>query len=150
MVPLIIAIAIVLLDQLTKELVRDHFTALGDIVPVIPGFFNLTFVTNTGAAWGIFGGQNHWLSIFSVVMLVVMVIFRRHFLNDTWDHKLALGLMIGGIVGNLLDRVRLGYVTDFVHVYWRQHQWPDFNVADSAISIGIVLLLLDAVRSRPD
>jgi signal peptidase II len=64
--------------------------------------------------------------------------------------RIALSLVAGGAVGNLIDRVRLGYVTDFVHVYWRQHQWPDFNVADSAISIGIVLLLLDAVRSRPD
>jgi signal peptidase II len=56
----------------------------------------------------------------------------------------------GGAIGNLIDRVRLGYVTDFAHVYWRSHVWPDFNVADSAISIGIVLLILDAVRPRRD
>ena len=63
---------------------------------------------------------------------------------------LALALIAGGAVGNLIDRVRLGYVTDFVHVYWRGHQWPDFNVADSAITVGIVLLLVDAVRPQPD
>ena len=63
---------------------------------------------------------------------------------------MALALIAGGAVGNLIDRVRLGYVTDFVHVYWRGYQWPDFNVADSAITVGIVLLLVDAVRPEPE
>ena len=61
--------------------------------------------------------------------------------------RLALALVLGGAVGNLLDRVRLGYVVDFIHVYWRQHQWPDFNVADSAITVGVILLVFDILRS---
>ncbi|HEY8240202.1 MAG TPA: signal peptidase II, partial [Kiritimatiellia bacterium] len=121
-----------------------HFAGIGDGFAVIPGFFNLTFVTNTGAAWGIFGGQNHWLSAFSVVMLLVMVFFRRHFLNDTWDHKLALGLMIGGIIGNLLDRVRLGFVTDFLDFYIGQSHFPAFNIADSAICVGVGIYIISA------
>jgi signal peptidase II len=61
--------------------------------------------------------------------------------------RVALALVLGGAVGNLLDRLRLGYVVDFVHVYWRDHQWPDFNVADSAITVGVTLLVLDILRS---
>jgi signal peptidase II len=81
------------------------------------------------------------------VLLLVLAHWRR-LAEGPLSLRLALSLVAGGAIGNLIDRVRLGYVTDFVHVYWRSHVWPDFNVADSAISIGIVLLLLDAVRPR--
>jgi signal peptidase II len=88
------------------------------------------------------------LALLSGVVLLVVLAHWRRLAEGPILLRLALALIAGGAVGNLIDRVRLGYVTDFVHLHWRGHQWPDFNLADSAISIGIVLLLFDAVRSR--
>lgn len=143
MMPLLVAVLIAVSDQWTKAVVRASF-ALGESRPVIDGFFNLTYVRNTGAAWGILGGQNTSLTILSVVMLVLMVIFRRSFLGDTWEHRLALGLMAGGIIGNLHDRVRLGWVTDFFDFYFRAWHWPAFNIADAAICTGVGIYIISA------
>lgn len=143
MLPLIIAVIIALADQWTKDAVRASF-ALGESRPIIEGFFSFTYVRNTGAAWGILGGQNTSLTILSVVMLAAMVIFRRAFLSDTWEHRLALGLMLGGIVGNLMDRVRLGWVTDFFDFYVSVYHWPAFNIADAAICVGVGIYILSA------
>ena len=143
MLALIVAILVTVSDQWTKLVVRADF-ALGESRPVIDGFFNLTYVRNTGAAWGILGGQNTWLTMLSVVMLVLMVIFRRSFLSDTWEHRLALGLMLGGILGNLMDRVRLGWVTDFFDFYLGSWHWPAFNIADAAICTGVGIYILSA------
>jgi signal peptidase II len=90
------------------------------------------------------------LAILSGVVLLLVLAHWRRLAEGPVLLRIALALIAGGAVGNLIDRVRLGYVTDFVHIYWRDHQWPDFNLADSAISIGIVLLLLDAVRPRQE
>ncbi len=116
----------------------------GEGVPVIPGFFNLVYVRNTGAAWGMLGGLTGWLVVFSILMLLVIVIFRRSFLNDTLTHRFAFGFMIGGIVGNLIDRVRLQYVVDFLDFHAGVHHFPAFNVADSAICIGVGLYMITA------
>jgi len=145
MFPLLLAVAIAVLDQLTKQIVRDTF-AHGESLAVVAGFFNLTYVRNTGAAWGMLGGQNTSLTILSIVMLAVMLIFRRSFLSDSPLHRAALGLMAGGIIGNLMDRVRLGYVTDFLDFYVGPHHWPAFNVADSAICIGVGIYILTSMR----
>ncbi len=143
MLPLVIAFAIAVSDQWTKALVRGSFV-LGESRPVLDGFFNLTYVRNTGAAWGMFGGQNTSLTILSILMLAVMLLFRRSFLGDTWEHRVALGLMIGGIVGNLLDRIRLGWVTDFFDFYVKNWHWPAFNIADAAICIGVGIYVVSA------
>lgn len=143
MLPLLIAIAVAATDQWTKAIVRATF-ALGESRPVIDGFFNLTYVRNTGAAWGLFGGHNTSLTILSIVMLVIMILFRRSFLSDTWEHRVALGLMIGGIVGNLLDRFRLGWVTDFFDFYVKGWHWPAFNIADAAICVGVGIYVVSA------
>jgi signal peptidase II len=144
MLVLILGIAIAFFDQLTKHLVHLGF-ALGESRPVIPGFFDFTYVRNTGAAWGMLGGQNTALTILSIVMLVVMLVFRRSFLSDTWDHRVALGLMIGGIVGNLMDRMRFGYVVDFLDFHVGGYHWPAFNIADAAICIGVGIYILSAL-----
>jgi signal peptidase II len=78
-------------------------------------------------------------------MLVLMVVFRRSFLSDTWDHRLALGLMVGGILGNLLDRIRLRFVTDFLDFYVGSAHWPAFNIADAAICTGVGIYVLSAL-----
>ncbi len=138
-----LAAGIVFFDQITKQWVRDGF-ALGESRPVIDGFFNLTYVRNSGAAWGMFRDYPSVLIVLSFVMLALMVIFRRSFLSDTWDHALAMALMVGGIVGNLLDRIRLSAVTDFLDFHVRGWHWPAFNVADAAICIGVGIYILSA------
>jgi signal peptidase II len=146
MFPLVIMVVIVVSDQVAKEWVRSTFTH-GESMALIPGFFSLTYVRNTGAAWGMLGGYNTWLAVLSVVMLALMVIFRRTFLNDTAVHRTALGLMLGGILGNLLDRVRLNWVTDFLDFYVGSYHWPSFNIADAAICTGVGLYILTSWRS---
>ena len=144
MLVLILGVLITVLDQVTKYAVRVTF-AVGESRPVIQNFFDLTYVRNTGAAWGILGGQNASLMVLSVVMLAAILIFRRSFLSDTWEHRVALGLMVGGIVGNLMDRLRLGWVTDFLDFHYQGYHWPSFNVADSAICIGVGIYILSAM-----
>ncbi len=144
MLSLIVAILITVLDQVTKTLVRYSFV-LGESRPVINGFFDLTYLRNTGAAWGILGGHNTLLLFLSIIMLVLITLFRKSFLSDTWEHSLALGLLVGGIAGNLIDRVRLGYVVDFFNFHIAGYHWPVFNVADAAICVGVGIYIISAV-----
>ena len=149
-----IALAVIVLDQVTKALVR-HELRLYETHEIIPGLASLVHGRNVWMAFGVFSGgglpaQAVVLAILSGVVLLVVLAHWRRLAEGPILLRLALALIAGGAVGNLIDRVRLGYVTDFVHLYWREHQWPDFNLADSGISIGIVLLLLDAVRPRRD
>ena len=148
MTPLLVALGIILLDQVSKEWVR-HVLVLHDSIPVVPGFFNLTYIRNTGAAWGLFSGQNYALSLLALVMLLVLVMFRRKILPPGRIHRVALGFLCGGIVGNLFDRLRLDYVTDFLDFFWRSHHFPSFNVADSAICIGVGIYILSTLFTRP-
>ena len=141
MTPLLVAICVVLLDQASKEWVRGAFS-LHESIPVLPGFFNLTYVRNTGAAWGMFSGQNIALSALALVMLAALVVFRRKILPPGHVHRVALGLLCGGIVGNLFDRLRLDYVVDFLDFFHRGWHFPAFNVADSAICIGVGIYVL--------
>jgi signal peptidase II len=151
MLVLVLTFTVAVLDQATKYLVRLNFFP-GEVTPIVPGFFNLAFVRNTGAAWGMFGGLNGWLALLSVVMLIAIVVFRRSFLADVLAHKIAMGLMIGGITGNLVDRLRLQYVVDFLDFHWRLHHFPAFNVADASICVGVGLYILSsflpALRAR--
>lgn len=141
MTPLLVAILVILLDQATKEWVRGAFS-LHESVPVIPGFFHLTYIRNTGAAWGMFSGQNLALAVLAFAMLVALVLFRRKFLPPGRPHRVALGLLCGGIVGNLFDRLRLDYVVDFLDFFHRNWHFPAFNVADSAICVAVGIYVL--------
>ena len=144
MIPLLLSSLIAGLDQLTKAMIIRGFFP-GESVTVIPGLLNLTYVRNTGAAWGMLGGLNGWLAVLSIVMLALIVVFRRSILEDVFVHKAALGFMIGGIVGNLIDRIRLLHVVDFLDFHWGPHHFPSFNVADSSICVGVGLYLLSSV-----
>ncbi|MBI4234569.1 MAG: signal peptidase II [Chloroflexi bacterium] len=127
--------AIVLLaDQLTKSLVESHL-ARGESVPR-EGLVRITHVTNTGSAFGLFPDQTLFLIIASFVGVGVLLLFYRTHTLPGPLMGLSLGLQLGGAMGNLVDRVRLGYVVDFIDLGW----WPVFNVADSSIVIGIILL----------
>ena len=147
MTPLLVALGIILLDQASKEWVRHAF-ALHESVPVVPGFFHLTYIRNTGAAWGMFSGQNLVLALLAVVMLAALLFFRRKILPPGRLHRVALGLLCGGIVGNLFDRLRLDYVTDFLDFFWRGWHWPAFNVADAAICTGVGIYILGSLFAR--
>ena len=142
--PLLIC-GITLLDQLTKAWIRAVF-ACGEQRIVIPGLFNLHHIRNTGAAWGLLAGWRVLLIVFSLAMLLLLLRRRHELFYGSRAGWLALGLLAGGIVGNLIDRVFLGYVVDFLDFYHGHWHFPAFNVADSAICIGIGLYLLDQAR----
>ncbi len=138
---------VVLLDQVTKAILVRKLE-LHEYRPIIDGLLSLSHVNNRGAAFGFLSDaklpyQPVLLSLLSFAALVAIAYYFVRLPPSARLPRLALALVLGGAVGNLIDRVRLGYVVDFVHVYWGQHAWPDFNVADSAITVGVVLLILD-------
>lgn len=141
------------LDQFTKFLVIQKFR-LGETIPMISGFFNLTYIRNTGAAFGIFA-QSHpsfripfFVAVPIIALGAIGYIFKK---IAHADLKLssALSLVIGGAIGNLIDRIQLGYVVDFLDFHWSyEYHFPAFNVADSAICVGVAILMLDLVAQK--
>ena len=128
------------LDQLTKVWVERVF-ALGESLPILP-VFSLTYVRNQGAAWGLFQGAQLWLAAFGALAALACCLFwRRLFGPHRWAPPLG-GLLLAGIVGNLIDRLRLGYVVDFLDFHWGASHFPCFNVADSAICVAVFALIL--------
>jgi len=136
-----IGAAVALFDQATKHGIRAVFP-LGGGVTVIDACFDLRHVRNTGAAWGILEGYNHWLVVVSILVLVLLARHHRTLLGESRLSRLSLALILGGIAGNLIDRVRLGFVVDFLDFYWKGAHFPAFNVADSAICVGVAMYLL--------
>lgn len=140
---------IIVLDQITKLLISSHFS-YGESLRVT-GFFNLVLAHNTGAAFSFLndaGGWQRWLfSAIAVVAAVWIVRLLRQHAQETM-FCLALTLVLGGALGNLIDRVAYGYVVDFLDFYWGNYHFPAFNVADSGISVGAALLLLDSFRKK--
>jgi signal peptidase II len=141
---------VVCLDQITKALV-DRYMALYESRSIVDGLLKLTYVQNRGAAFGILSdadlpNQSWLLAVVSLCALAAIAYYAWKLPAGSRMPRLALALIMGGAVGNLLDRLRLGHVVDFVDVYWGAHHWPAFNVADSAISVGVALLLLDILR----
>jgi len=139
---------LIVLDQWTKEIIVERF-ALGESISVISQYFNITYVRNTGAAFGFMAGVDpafrvpFFLFVPTVALAVIGYLFKR--LPDS-DVKTAtaLSLVMGGAVGNLIDRMKYGFVIDFLDFHWRyQAHFPAFNVADSAICVGVGLLMLD-------
>lgn len=136
-------------DQWTKALVIATFY-LGESVPVVLGYFHLTYIRNPGAAFGMLAGAHpafrvpFFIAVPIIALGVIGYVFKKipsHHLSMAW----ALSLVIGGAVGNLIDRIRFGYVIDFLDFFWRQYHFPAFNVADSAICVGVGLLMLDVI-----
>jgi len=142
---LIVSAVILVLDQASK-LYIDHRFALYESVTVIENFFHITYVRNKGAAFGILADSALRVPFFiTVATLAALGIlwYLRQLRADQRLLQFALSLVFAGAVGNLIDRVRLGEVIDFLDVHWYQYHWPAFNVADSAITVGVGLLLLD-------
>jgi signal peptidase II len=141
----VLAAIIIGLDQITK-LVVLRLLGYAEEKVIIDGFFKFVHWGNTGAAWSLFRGNNAVLAVVAVVALVVLFFTRHHFDSRTRLGQTALGLIFGGIIGNLIDRLRAGHVIDFVYFYihsgGKEIGFPAFNVADSAICIGVALVLL--------
>jgi signal peptidase II len=142
-----IAVLVVVIDQLTKLVVIREFD-LYDRLPVLP-FFDLVRLHNTGAAFSLLAGASGWQNWFftgiAVLVCGVLVWWFRQVPQGRVLVPLALMLVVGGAIGNLIDRLAYGYVVDFVLLYWREWSYPAFNVADSAITVGVALLLYDAL-----
>jgi signal peptidase II len=140
-------ILVVVVDQLTKALVRTK-VPLYSSVTIVPGFLNLTHVLNTGAAFGIFNASDFpfktvVIAVIATVALIFVGLYAARMGHHQFVARLGLALIIGGAAGNLLDRIVAGSVVDFVDVYWQTHHFWAFNVADSAITVGVVVMILD-------
>ncbi len=142
------AVALALLDQITKLMVTCNFK-LWEHKAVIPGFFNLTYVTNKGAAWGMFHGYGWALLLVSIVVMGI-IIWRMRALTEGWKERyLALFMVISGIVGNSIDRLWRKEVVDFLDFQFGDYHWPAFNVADSAITVGVIIFI-SSILFRPN
>ncbi len=146
---LIIAAVIVALDQWTKLYIKDNFE-MYELRPVIDGFFSITYVLNPGAAFGMLAELNEsYRQLFFVVVTAIAILAVIYLMIKEQDMKVRLvsyTLILSGAVGNFIDRVYMGgKVVDFLHFYYNQYQWPAFNVADMAISVGISLLFIDYI-----
>jgi signal peptidase II len=146
--------AIVICDQITKAIV-DRTMSLYDSIPIIDGLFNLTYVRNTGAAFGIFAGSHEvfrrpFLIGVSIVAIGFILVMLRRLREDATGLAVALAFILGGAIGNLIDRIVYGEVIDFLDVYWSTYHWPAFNIADSFITIGVTITLFYLVRAKGD
>ncbi len=144
----IITIAGLLADQATKLYV-DRVMALYQSIPVIDDLFSFTYLRNRGAAFSFLSDASWRLPFFILITLVASVVIVMAFKKMRDDQRMAqvaLAMIFSGATGNLLDRIRMGEVIDFLDVYWKNHHWPAFNIADSLICIGVALVAIDMFR----
>ena len=148
---LVLALGVFVLDQVTKFLIVVNLST-GTYGPphhieIIRGFFNLVHVGNTGAAWSLFTGKSTTLAVLALTTLVAIFFWRRSLGLRLLPVQISFGLLCGGIVGNLTDRLRHGHVIDFVDLHFGSYVYPTFNVADSGICIGVILYLWQTVKA---
>jgi signal peptidase II len=156
LLPFLLAAAVFILDRVTKIVIKAHLSGY-DTIRVIPGYFNIVHTENPGVAFGFFADSS---SPFrgailigvsaAVLVLIAIALLKNPRSGDrrNWLMRIALAFVLGGALGNLYDRVVHGTVTDFVEVYADTHYFPAFNVADSSITVGAALLIIDMLRSR--
>lgn len=142
-----LSLLVILLDQSTKQL-AEAMLNFAQPVSVLP-FFDLTLLYNKGAAFSILSDQSGWQRWFFIVLalvvsLVMLIWLSRLKREEVWQAA-ALGLIIGGALGNVIDRILFGHVIDFIHLHYAEYYWPAFNVADSAIFVGVAIMLFDAL-----
>lgn len=149
----LIAGGIFLLDQWTKQLATIH-ARLFDTFVLVPGVLHLTYVENTGIAFGLLqeldaGWKSLALNVIALVAAGVVALHWHRTPSRAAGLQVALMLLLGGIAGNFFDRLRQGYVVDFIDLHWNRYHWPTFNVADSAITVGVCLLLVFGWKHEP-
>jgi signal peptidase II len=146
--PLVAAAVLTVADQWSKAWIVGHF-GLYEARAVHKDFFHIVHVRNRGVAFGFLSNLDPaWVNpllIVATVLAVAAVLGYLHYLPGRGPAPCGLGLVLGGAVGNLIDRARVGYVVDFLDVHWQHHHWPAFNLADIGISVGIFLLILDMI-----
>ncbi|MCP4288902.1 MAG: lipoprotein signal peptidase [Gammaproteobacteria bacterium] len=145
-----LSLLVILFDQVTKQLVESSLLVF-EMVPLLPSL-NLTLVYNEGAAFSFLSDQGGWQRWFFIliglVVSLVLVVWVSRLDKGQRLIAIALCLLIGGALGNIIDRLLLGHVVDFIDVYYQDWHWPAFNIADSAITVGVVLMLIDAMRQE--
>ncbi|NLC54340.1 MAG: signal peptidase II [Erysipelothrix sp.] len=141
---ILILLAVIIIDQVTKIMV---FNLNKDNIEIVKGFFSLTKVKNSGAAWGLFSGYMWLFFIVSIIALYFMLKLYKKSLNKDYYFSFALILMIGGTLGNLIDRLLFGYVRDFLNFIIFTYDYPVFNVADMALVIGVGLVILFLIKN---
>jgi signal peptidase II len=146
--------AIVIVDQITKAIV-DRTMPLHYSIPLIDGFLNLTYIRNTGAAFGIFAGTHEvfrlsFLIGVSILAIGFILVMLKRLRESETGLAAALAFILGGAIGNLIDRIVYGEVIDFLDVYWSIYHWPAFNVADSFITIGVAITLFYLIKAKGD
>ena len=131
------ALIVILLDQFSKFLIKQNFQ-LNQSIPIIKNILHLTYVTNTGSAFGLFKGLNIFFILLSIIVIAVIFYFLKKIKDYRKLLQFSVGLLLGGTIGNLIDRLIYGYVIDFIDF----RIWPVFNLADSAVTIGVILLII--------
>jgi signal peptidase II len=147
---LIISSTVLILDQITKALVQN-LMPLYHSVELVPNFAHLTYLRNTGAAFGFLAGNRSPLRIaffllVSIVAIACIIYLLKNLRPGRNTVTISLSLILGGAIGNLIDRLRMGEVIDFIDLHWYHLHWPAFNVADSAISVGVILLFIQMIH----
>ena len=148
---LTLAAAVVMIDQAIKWLVLDFFSARADPVEVT-SFFNLMLAWNRGVSFSLFHSEEAYapfaLSALAVAIAAGLAVWLRR-IGHSWAAT-GIGLVIGGAIGNVIDRLRFGAVVDFLDFHWAEYHWPAFNIADSAITVGVIFLITDGLFRRPE
>ncbi|MEE8184998.1 MAG: signal peptidase II [Thermodesulfobacteriota bacterium] len=148
---IIVVPVVVLLDQITKAII-SHRLNLNQTIGVIAGFFNIVYIKNPGAAFGLFRGWGSMRDIFLVIVTLLALIIIIYIYRKTTERLLrfSLSLIAGGAIGNLIDRVRFGEVVDFLDFYIGKYHWPAFNIADSAITVGVFIAVVELYFKKPN
>ena len=131
------ALFAVILDQLTKYIIKQNFQ-LNQSIPIIKNLLHITYITNTGSAFGLFKGLNWFFVLFSVIVIIAIFYYLKKIVKNEKLLQFAVGLLLGGTIGNLIDRIAYGAVVDFIDF----RVWPVFNIADSAVTISVILLVV--------
>jgi signal peptidase II len=143
----IIALFVIILDQLTKWLIVKNLQ-LGESIKVIENFLYITSHRNRGAAWGILQGQMWFFYVITIVVIIGIVFYIQKAVHGKWLMGVSLGLMLGGAIGNFIDRVIRKEVVDFINTYIFGYDFPVFNIADSALVIGVILLMIQMLKEE--
>ncbi|MBF0382492.1 MAG: signal peptidase II [Magnetococcales bacterium] len=147
---LVIALLVIVLDLASKA-VATFYLADGSVITIIPGFFDFVLVHNLGAAFGLFSEQSPFVRnvvLLGVAFIAVIFIIQQLRESNTLFATISFAFILGGALGNVVDRLRLGWVVDFIHLHWYDLSWPVFNVADSAITVGVGMLIVDNFRNH--
>lgn len=149
-IPLVsVAMPMLILDWISKWLVQMHITQMTEVIPIIPGFFNLRHDRNTGAAFGVLAGHRILLILITLAALAFIFAYYLRFKESRWM-QISLGFLLGGAIGNFIDRIRLGEVVDFLQfgIASKRLFWPTFNIADVSVCIGAGMLIVYLFRTR--